>query len=79
MKSFNEWMEGQRDVWSVTRDIDGEERGDPIRTEVIFDNLWSEKEAWEAGLNWVQDRGWDHTTLDLRKNGVVVDQIAWEP
>lgn len=78
MKSFNDWMEGQRDVWSVTRDILGD-RGDSVRTEVIFDNLWSEKDAWETGLNWLKDRGWDYTALDLRKNGVVVDMISWEP
>lgn len=39
----------------------------------------SETEAWETALAWLMDRGWSHVGLDLRRDGEIIDMIAWEP
>jgi hypothetical protein len=91
MKTFNEWMQEMQDepneddiqpekrsVFSVTRYVDVE-RGEPQKTEVIFDGLWSEKEAYEAGLYWLMNKDWPYVALDIRKDGEVIDMVSWEP
>lgn len=79
VKTFNEWMEDKRDVWSVTREAKGQERGDGFRTEVLFDGLLSEKEAWNAGHDWLMENDRPYEALDIRKNGEVVGAVSWEP
>lgn len=79
MKTFNEWIEEKRDVWSVTRDISGQESGGQGRTEVLFDGLSSEKEAWDAGHDWLMENDRPHEALDIRKNGQLFGTVSWEP
>jgi len=77
MKNFDEWMkdEEKRPVFSVTRDIKEKEWG----TEVLFDGLSSENEAWNAGHDWLMERDMPHVALDIRKDGVVIGLVSWEP
>lgn len=77
MKTFNEWMEDKPDSWSVTRDVDDPRGG--LRTEVLFDGLSSENEAWNAGHDWLMENDRPHEALDIRKNGKVVGTVSWEP
>lgn len=80
MKTFDEWIQDEQEpVFSVTRDIEGKERFDPKRTEVIFDGLSSENEAWKAGHDWLMEQDMPYVALDIRKNGAVVGMVSWEP
>lgn len=62
--------------FSVTQDVHG---GDTIVAKVLLDNLDTENEAWEAGHTWLMENDRPHEALDIRKDGIVVGAVSWEP